>query len=112
MCHGRVMVMWTTDWCARLRLAFFHPSPVSYYEDVPYATLARESGANLYVEGCGADRVQLSEQELERKLDAIWCYRSQLVWLFGSRAARPQVEAHRLRGSCDWPAPEFARSTK
>ncbi len=62
------------------------PAQVSYYEDYPYA--GKDADAlKPYLEQAGAGwrpaLIPLTDEEIERRIAAIACYRSQLLALFG-----------------------------
>jgi LmbE family N-acetylglucosaminyl deacetylase len=67
--------------------------PVGYYEDIPYVLRPGELDLRLAELGPAwrSEAEALTERELERKIDAVACYRSQLAALFGRRDAMPQA---------------------
>jgi glycosyltransferase involved in cell wall biosynthesis len=66
----------------------FEDHQIVYYDDYPYASSTSGTGALPRGDGRLPVRVALSPSELTAKLDTIWCYRSQLMWLFGSPRGR------------------------
>lgn len=75
-----------------------HPAQVAYYEDYPYA--GKDAGAlKPYLEQAGSvwrpTLVHLTEAEVETRIAAIACYRSQLFALFGELpGGAPAMPAH------------------
>lgn len=71
------------------------PGQIAYYEDYPYADKDRQALAPYLSQAGegGAWRpavVELTPQEIEARVEAIACYRSQLFALFGEAETMPQ----------------------